>query len=107
MAWAQNSYLLFLEQTMMEISNVIFDGCEIKKYIKIPSIHWQVTGNRTPEQKAGLIVNQTDDYSEFFKVAHQNKFGIVFDGLAIDQREDCQSDPSVLINIFRENAKKY
>lgn len=107
MAWTQNSYLLFLETLMMDLTNLIFDHIKTKKFIKIPSIHWQVTGNRTPEKRSGLIVDGSEDYEEFFKIAAGKNFGIIFDGLAIDKREDCQSDPSILVEVFRQSAKKY
>lgn len=78
-----------MEDFMMNISNAIFKGIEVEKFIKLPSIHWQNTGNRTPEMRSGLIVTGSEDYQEFFKIAKKYEFGIIFDGLAIDQRPDC------------------
>lgn len=52
--------------------------------IKIPSYHWQVTGSRLAERRAGLIVTGSEDYQRFFEIAQKHNFGIIFDGLAID-----------------------
>lgn len=64
--------------------------------MKIPSIHWRVPeGSREPEKRAGMIGTHGDeDYKNFFKIAEQYEFRIIFDGLGIKERSDtCFSHP--------------
>lgn len=52
-----------------------------------------LTTSRNPEKRAGLIIDKDDDYKSFFKVAKQNGFNIIFDGLGIEEKPECNSVP--------------
>lgn len=59
-------------------------------FLKLPSIHWKNTSEeRWPEKNSGMIYQGDEDYKQFFEIAKENKFGIIFDGLAIDGNAEC------------------
>lgn len=105
---AQNHYLKFVANFFMTVANNVF-----KKYpnlelsMKLPSIHWGILGERNPEKRSGLIIKDSKDYADFFKLAKEKNFSIIFDGLGLFENKECLSDPDQLVEVFRNMAKEY
>lgn len=105
---AQNHYLRFVSKYIMGVAKVVFQKYpNLELSIKLPSIHWGILGERNPEKRSGLIINDSNDYADFFKLAKEMKFSIIFDGLGLFENKECLSDPDQLVEVFTNMANEY